>query len=845
MSPNFSLGARLGRYEIKTQLGVGGMGEVYLAQDTKLDRKVALKILPADLAANQDRMRRFVQEAKAAAALNHPNIAHIYEIGEADGMNFIAMEYIDGVTLREKMHQERTELRKLLRFLQHAAEGLAKAHTAGIVHRDLKPDNIMITRDGHAKILDFGLAKLIEQPPIPSVDSSEVATAMMPQHSTPGTVMGTVGYMSPEQAQGKTNEIDQRSDIFSFGCLLFEAATGKKPFAGDSVVKSLHMVIYEPAPPITDLNPSAPSDLQRIVRRCLAKDPDERYQSIKEVAIELKELRRELAAAGDLDVTVTPTTKSNAVSDPGTSELASQTGSDQTSGSTTDRGLSLSSPPSSAEYLVSGIKQHKRAALITLLVLAGAAIGLFLFLRARPTKHAIESVAVMPFVNESGNADIEYLSEGMTETLINSLSQIPNLSVKARSSVFRYKGRESDLRTVGKELGVQAILNGRLVMRGDQLTLNVELIDVQTENTIWGNRYERKLSDLVKLQSDVAHDVSGHLKSKLSGAEEAKVTKSYTTNPKALELYLKGRYLSRQFTLDGFKKGVEAFNQAIAIDQNYALAYAGLSDAYFYASTIHLPPTEALPKVGEYARKALEADDSLAAAHHSMANYKANYERDNLGAKREFDRALELDPNDSSIYFDYSQLLANIGESEQAIALAQRAKLIEPQDSYVSYTLAQAFILAGRYDEGLRETGTTIRLDDKNWWGYYWRGVAYSEKGMHDEAIAALQIAAGIDDSPLIRGVLACSLARAGRRTDAQHIVDELILASKSKFVSQSSIAMGYGGLGEKDKAFEWLDKALESHDEAILWIYKHPMFTPLRDDPRYKELVIKLNLAK
>lgn len=472
-------------------------------------------------------------------------------------------------------------------------------------------------------------------------------------------------------------------------------------------------------------------------------------------------------------------------------------------------------------------------------------LGIGSYLKYGRSNQQISSIAVMPFVNESGNADVEYLSEGMTETLINSLSQIPNLSVKARSSVFRYKGRESDLRTVGKELGVQAILNGRMVMRGDQLTLNVELIDVQSENSIWGNRYERKLLDLVTLQSDVAHDVSSHLKSKLTGAEETKVTKSYTTNPKALELYLKGRYLSRQFTLDGFKKGVEAFNQAIAIDQKYALAYAGLSDAYFYASTIHLPPSDALPKVGEYARKALEADDSLAAAHHSMANYEANYERDNFAAKREFDRALELDPNDSSIYFDYSQLLANIGENEQGIALAQRAKLIDPQDSYISYTLAQAFILAGRYDEGLRETETTIRLDDKNWWGHYWRGVAYSEKGMHGEAIASLQTAAGIDDSPLIRGVLACSLARAGRRTDAQHIIDELILASKSKFVSQSSIAMAYGGLGEKDKAFEWLDKSLESHDEAILWIYKHPMYTTLRDDPRYKELLKKLNLAK
>src|SRR2546425_6804564 len=287
------------------------MGEVYLAQDTKLDRRVALKILPADVASNRDRMDRFVREAKSAAALSHPNIAQIFEIGEHDGTHFIAMEFVEGVTLREKIHRERTELRKLLRYLQHAAEGLAKAHAAGIVHRDLKPDNIMITRDGHAKILDFGLAKLIE-PQLTEANASdnreEVATAIMQQHSTPGMIMGTVGYMSPEQAQGKTNEIDQRSDIFSFGCILFEAATRHKPFEGDSIVKSLHSLIYEPAPQIKDLNPAAPADLQRIVRRCLAKDPDKRYQSIKDVAIELEELQQDWHASTQLEFSTAPTT---------------------------------------------------------------------------------------------------------------------------------------------------------------------------------------------------------------------------------------------------------------------------------------------------------------------------------------------------------------------------------------------------------------------------------------------------------------------------------------------------------------------------------------------------------
>src|SRR5947199_9645357 len=392
----------LSHYRIVSKLGAGGMVEVYLAEDARLRRRVALKILPGDLASHQDRMRRFIQEAQAAAALNHPNIAHIYEIGEADGVNFIAMEFIDGATLREKIHQEQTDLRKLLRYLQHVAEGLAKAHAAGIVHRDLKPDNIMITRDGHAKILDFGLAKLIEPQPMPGGDSSEVATVVMRQHSSPGPVMGTVSYMSPEQAQGKTKEIDQRSDIFSFGCILFEAATGRKPFEGESIIKSLHMVGYEPAPPIADFNPSAPSELQRIVRRCLAKDPDDRYQSVKEVAIELRGLRRDMEGAG-LDTTVPPPQKFGV---PPSGGIASSLRTLPPEGGTPN-----THPASSAEHVVTGIQQHKFAAVIALLVLVAAVTATGLYLRGRNSSATIKSIAVMPFINESRNADVEYLSD--------------------------------------------------------------------------------------------------------------------------------------------------------------------------------------------------------------------------------------------------------------------------------------------------------------------------------------------------------------------------------------------------------------------------------------------------
>ncbi|MGI8732247.1 MAG: protein kinase domain-containing protein, partial [Pyrinomonadaceae bacterium] len=596
MTKELDANTTLSHYRIISKLGVGGMGEVYLAEDTKLDRRVALKILPGEVAANQDRMRRFVQEAKAAAALNHPNIAHIYEIGETEGTNFIAMEFIEGQTLREKIHRERTELRRLLRFLQHAAEGLARAHAAGIVHRDLKPDNIMITQDGHAKILDFGLAKLIEQAAAPNSGSSEVATAVMQQHSTPGTVMGTIGYMSPEQAQGKTKGIYQRSDVFSFGCILFEAATGKKPFEGESIIKSLHMVVYEQPPLIADLNPSAPLELQRIVRRCLAKDPDDRYQSIKDVAIELKELRRDLEG---IDTTVPLPSRSTARAEATRSESVVPTISSSSS---------LQTRASSAEYLVSGIKQHKlTAAIIGLAVLAAGITILALYLRGRTSDATIKSIAVMPFVNEGGKAELEYLSDGMTDTLISSLSQIPNLSVKARSSVFRYKGKETNPQTIGKELNVQAILNGRIAQRGDQLTLTLELVDAQTENVIWSEQYNRQQTDLVSLQSEIARNVSNKLRTKLSGDDEQKVAKTYTANPEAYQLYLKGLYHWNKRTGEALKTSIAYFNQAIEKDPSYAQAYAGMALAYVLLPQYSAgKPEESMAKANAAARKALE-----------------------------------------------------------------------------------------------------------------------------------------------------------------------------------------------------------------------------------------------
>jgi serine/threonine protein kinase/Tfp pilus assembly protein PilF len=832
-------GTKLGRYEIRSKIGEGGMGEVYLAEDTRLRRKVALKTLPTDLASNKDRMRRFEQEAQAAAALNHPNIATVYEIGESEGTNFIAMEFIDGVTLREKIHQEQTGLRKLLRFLQHAAEGLAKAHAAGIVHRDLKPDNIMITRDGHAKILDFGLAKLIEQQPLPGSDSSEVATAVMPQHSIPGTVMGTVGYMSPEQAQGKTNEIDQRSDIFSFGCILYEAVTGKKPFEGDSVVKSLHMVIYEPAPAIADQNPSAPADLQRIVRRCLAKDPDERFQSVKEVAIELKELRRELQGAG-IDTTATPPSRSET-----TTSTEGEGTRSQSFSPTTDT-PSLSTKASSAEYVATGIKRHKLAialaAGLVLLAVAAGIIGINAYLRARNAEVAIKSIAVMPFVNDNGNADVEYLSDGMTETLIGSLSRLPNLSVKARSTVFRYKGKGTDAKTIGKELNVQAVLNGHVMQRGDQLTLSVELVEVATENVIWSQQYNRRLSDAQAVQGEIAQEVSAKLRLKLAG-EGAPHTKNQKVSPEAYQACLKGRYYYNQDTEESLNKAIKEFNQALGLEPNYAQAFAGLASVYTEMSSVSLPPSEAMPKAKQAALKALALDGSLADAHRALGEIHWWSDWDFPAAEQEFKRAIELDPNEPKSLTIYAVFLARtLGRFDEGIAMANRALQLDSLSVDIHSHVAAVFYSARQPDRAEAEANTMHELDRNSFLAHRYLGLAYLFKGQNEQAIAELQKTVdpqggfGLD-------LLGCAYGVAGRKSEALKTLAELQALAGRKYIPPHSFAYIYAGLGDKERAFEWLEKGYTERDDSLTKLKTDPLFDSLRSDPRYPDLMRRVGL--
>lgn len=831
-------GTQLGRYEIRSKLGAGAMGEVYLAHDTQLQRKVALKVLPAEVSSNQDRMRRFVQEAQAAAALNHPNIAHVYEIGESDGVNFIAMEFIDGVTLRESIRG--ADLKKLLRYLHHVAEGLAKAHAAGIVHRDLKPENIMVTRDGHAKILDFGLAKLIE-PQGHNSDrgeglSSEIATAVTALHSTPGMVRGTAGYMSPEQAQGKTREVDHRSDIFSFGCILYEAATGWKAFSGKDTLDSLHKIVYATTPLIKETNATAPDELQHIVRRCLAKDPEERYQTIKEVVIELKHVRRELEQGG-IDTSVQPSTAAMTTSAPGSDSDARQ------SSTTSTPPASLSTRASSAEYLVTGIKQHRLAAIVSLVVLTVGIVVVAAYLRTRRSEVAIESIAVLPFVNTSGDESTDYLSDGITESLINSFSQLSGLRVVPRSTVFRYKGQQLDPQEIGRKLGVRAVLTGRVVQHGDTVNIQTELVDVDKNSQLWGEQYNRKLADIQAVQGEISAQILERLRLRLSN-EEQQNRKQYSPPPEAYQAYLKGRHYFFQHKEESYKKAIDSFNQAISLAPKYALAYAGLASVYTETSSSYFAPTEAMPKAKEAVKTALALDGSLAEAHVALAEVYWWGDWNFPAAEQELKRAIELSPNDAMIRIEYGNFLARLGRSEEAMALANKALQLDSISPFVNGNLASILYFTHQPDRLLEQANKMLEMDPNSNVAHAWLGRAYMQKRLYDQAIPELQQFVDPQSGDGLTQ-LGYSYAMAGRKSEALKTLAELEAVAQRRYSSPVRIACIYVGLGDKERAFEWLEKGFTGRSDHLTQLKMDPMFDSLRADPRFADLLRRVGFTQ
>jgi eukaryotic-like serine/threonine-protein kinase len=834
---------RLGRYEIRSKIGEGGMGEVYLALDTELDRTVAVKILPAALAANQQRLQRFIQEAKAASALNHPHILTIHEIGSTGDSRFIATEFIDGNTLRCRISTG-MKLAEILEIAIQCGSALAAAHDAGIIHRDIKPENIMVRRDGYIKVLDFGLAKLME--PEGSVTDAEAPTKPM-INTDAGTVLGTATYMSPEQAKG--THLDTRTDLWSIGAVIYEMVTGHVPFAGETTTETISLILQKEPGPLTRYVHEVPAELERIVTKSLTKDREQRYQTAKDLLIDLRNLKRKIEVDAEIDRTIPPEFRA-----------AASTGSTRgnQNAPATASGFPVATAPastvqggSSAEYIVSKIKQHRIATIvIASFVLIGVVLGVIgmrAYLHATSTEVAIDSIAVLPFENQNQDPNTDYLSDGVTESIINSLTQLPNLKVIARSSVFRYKGQTTDPIAAGKELGVRALLTGRIMQRGDNLMISTELVDVRDNKQLWGEQYNRKVSDLLAVQRDIASEISSNLRLRLTGTDANRLSKQYTENAEAYQLYLKGLFFLNKRTEEDSRKAIDYFQQAIAKDPNNALAYAGLSDVYSHLvfPLGSVPPREAMPKAKEAASHALAIDNALGAAHASMAYEVFFYEWDWPLAEREFKRAIELDPNNADAHHWYSHYLMSQQRFDESFAESKRGLELSPLDRLFNIHLGWHYLYTRQYDQALEQLNRVVDMDRNFPQTYIWLGLTYEQKRKYPEAIAAFQKAMVLfpGSSTQAKAQLGHALAMSGQKNEALKIIAEL--EEKGTYVSPYHVSAIYAGLGDKDRTFVWLEKAYGERSDWLVNLTNDQRFDDLRSDPRFADLVRRVGLRQ
>ena len=818
----------MGRYEIRLKLGAGGMGEVYLAEDTQLGRKVALKLLPSDLMQNEDRLRRFEQEARAASALNHPNILTIFEIGKTETANFIATEFIDGETLRQHLARTTMKLTEALDIGVQVASALSAAHEAGIIHRDIKPDNIMLRRDRLVKVLDFGLAKLTE----PQAVAADTSAPTIPKAETePGVVMGTVQYMSPEQARGLP--VDARTDIFSLGVLVYEMLAHRTPFEGTTRSDVMASILNREPLPLARYAMDVPEELERIVTKALAKDRNERYQTSKDLAIDLRRLKQRL----EVEAEIKRTGRAEDVSD---KEVKTKSAERETVLSPAAR------PTSRASTLVSRIKAHKTVAIIVLVGIVITVASIIYFRSGSVgAGRTIDSLAVLPFVNISGDPNTEYLSDGITDSLINSLSQLPGLKVMSRNSVFRYKGRETDAQAAAHELGVRAVLTGRVTERGDELWISVELVDAQDNSHIWGEQYNRKLSDILALQAAISKDISEKLRQRLTGEVEMRVTKRYTDNSEAYQLYLQGRYYLYKRRPEAFKKSIDYFQQAISKDPNYALAYAGLADSYnAFGGYSVTPGTESFPKAEEAAAKALELDSTLAEAHTSMGLIKLYYRWNRAEAETELKRAIELNPNYAGAHYGYAYCLITMKRADEAIAEIKRAEELDPLSLAIVSDAGEIYYFARKPDEAITQLRKAIDMDPNFVRAHFLLGRALEQKREFAEAIAEFNKAMTLSqDSTEVLAALGQGYAASGKKDEAQKILGELQGRSKEIYISPHFMAIIYASPGENDRAFEWLDKAVEKRFPPLIYLEVNPVWDNLRSDPRYEGLLRRVGL--
>jgi serine/threonine protein kinase/tetratricopeptide (TPR) repeat protein len=822
MSQELSANTTLSHYRIVSKIGAGGMGEVYLAQDTKLNRKVALKILPADLAANQDRMRRFVQEAKAAAALNHPNIAHIYEIGEHDGVHFIAMEFIDGETLDARINGKPLALNDALAIATQIAEGLSEAHEHGIIHRDIKPANFMIAARSRVKVMDFGVAKVIEAR---EAISAEAETKNL--LTSPGAIIGTMPYMSPEQVKGE--RLDARTDIFSFGVVLYQMLTGQQPFVAESGAATISAILTKEPPPLAQYLAECPEELQRIVRKCLEKDREQRYQTMRDLALDLDSCRREHEAAH---------------------ARASQ-------GERIIGGAAFTATASNASKRNFLFSRRALVAGATLTLLVAVALTyMFVFRRATtaPRRPQIRSLAVLPLENLSGDPAQDYFADGMTAALISNLAQVSALKVISRTSVMQYKSApRPPLPQIAKELGVDGVIEGSVQRSGDQVRINAQLIYAPTDNHLWARSYDRDLRNILSLESEVAQAIVREIQVKLTPMEESRLTSARTVNPLAHEAYLRGHYNYLQgrdnfpapTAQEQMHEAIAYLQQAIQIDPNYAPAYSGLAGceqwlASWTAFGVPGNRVELFEASRAHALRAIQLDDSLAEAHGALAWILYVYDWKFSDSQKEYRRAIELNPGQA--YPGYYYTLVALGRLDEAKAEAERAVQLDP------LTLAHKTAAAGIYNcAGQHDRAASLGALGEKATGHLQFAIARIQQGATEEGIAELRsIVEFTKEDPFFVSFLIWTYDKGGRRTEAVRLLEEAKARSHGQPVRAESMGMLYAAVGDKDHAFEWLQRAVQARDLTFLLNGRcDPRLESLRGDPRFAELIRRIGLPQ